>query len=79
MIGGVIARTLAVTGIGPIAKRCVEAVTGQPCGCYDRKVAIDMAEKKVVKTVKAVYNAVVPAATPVQPKTVVPCKTCGQK
>ena len=84
-LGQSIGMVLAVTGIGPIAKRCIEKVTGKPCGCEKRSERLDAMGKTI-------YNAVVPEAKPKtqadkpQGRPVVnavvppakPCGTCGK-
>jgi hypothetical protein len=36
-LGDTVARVLNATGVGPVAKTVITAVTGQPCGCEKRR------------------------------------------
>jgi hypothetical protein len=36
-LGDVVERVLGSTGVGPLAKKCIEKVTGKPCGCGKRR------------------------------------------
>ena len=36
-LGDTVERALDATGIGPVAKRLITAVTGRPCGCAKRR------------------------------------------
>lgn len=39
--GDLVKHVLDVTGIGPVAKKCIEKVTGKPCGCADRQAKLN--------------------------------------
>ena len=39
--GDTVAAVLDATGIGPLAKRVIEATTGKPCGCSGRQEALN--------------------------------------
>lgn len=40
-LGDTVERVLDATGIGPLAKRAITAVTGRPCGCAKRRDALN--------------------------------------
>lgn len=40
-LGDWVAFALRFLGIGRIAKRCIETVTGKPCGCHKRRNALN--------------------------------------
>ncbi len=40
-VGDTLAKVLDTTGLGPVAKRVIEGVTGKPCGCEKRRAALN--------------------------------------
>lgn len=65
-LGTAISRTLSVARIGPIASRCIEAITGLPCDCEKREEQLNAIGKRI-------YESIVPRPATMAKR---PCKGC---
>lgn len=55
-LGAMTATVLKRTGIGKIGKKCVERLTGKPCGCGKREKSLDKAGDRLAQTAKDILS-----------------------